>query len=347
MIRFEGGNSCFSEETCESRWNDAHPFMTTAATPIIYEDPEGGIYNGSPEKNPDWHDYNMISGHYCSSDAWSGQIPEEESSLGYHFRGHANVIGVFEEALAKYDLGSAERVIVFGFSAGGIGIMSGQEYIQEWFAANVPDAELFFLMDSSWFIESLEYLGNGTCHSQDSCPLADQMHYALENWGSYYSENCAAFYSEEDQWKCMIPEYSFQTMEGTEKFFILQNFYDSMQANLHTADGAGDLQTEEWWASMADITLDTLQANVNGFWAAGCTNHDNVNRNWMYEITIDGVFLSEKVLEYYDSVYPIGDRLEWYEDAFDSNGDVCKACNPTCPDPTEPPHTHELTGGGG
>lgn len=351
IFRFEGGNSCFSPETCEDRASgEEAAFMTTAAVSIIYEDPEGGFFNGSPDKNPFFHDYHMISGHYCTSDAWSGTNPAdgEGNDIDIHFMGHANVIGMFMEAKARWDLDSARRCIVFGFSAGGIGVMAASESIKEWFDDEVPNAELLFLMDSSWFLASLEPWGDMTCDVQSNCDLETQMIYALDYWKPVYSENCADAGLD---WECMIPEYSFYYQTTGHQFFILQNYYDTMQANLHTSDTAaisvGD-QPDWWWEEMANITFSTLTKHIDGYFISNCENHDNLNRNWMYEIWVNDTQSSETMTTYWDVHFPAGTKLQIHDDWLDEDGAPCISCNPTCPpENTIPPHTHELEDGGG
>lgn len=348
VLRFEGGNACFSPSTCDDRQNSEEwTFMTTAATPLIYEDPENGIFNGSPDKNPHWHDYNVISSHYCTSDAWSGTNAAEDNEIGIHFKGHENVIGVFVEALNVWNMSSASRVIVFGFSAGGIGMMSGSETTVEWFNENAPDVELFFLMDSSWFLESEPTWGEMECEVQSDCDLQTQMIYALEYWEPVYSENCA---NAGLDWECMIPEYSFYYQTTNAQFFILQNYYDAMQVNLHTSDNAaitvGD-HPDWFYLFQANITLMTLQEHMSGFFISNCENHDNLNRNWMYEIWVNDTQQTQEIWRYYDIVQPDGRKIWIYEDYMDEDGAPCLACNPTCPYYYSPPHTHELEAGGG
>ena len=108
--------------------------------------------------NPDWHDYHAVHAHYCmlwvllrrmavfrqtlhrdllnrkylklflsyhfdskgTSDVWVGNSSAEENSVGLPFKGYSYVIGTFEEALERWDLTSATRVLIAGFSAGAI-----------------------------------------------------------------------------------------------------------------------------------------------------------------------------------------------------------------------------------
>ena len=118
--------------------------MTTAPTPIIYQDPEGGIFNGHPGDgttwtNPDYHDYNAITTHYCSSDSWVGNSTMRDNEVGYHFMGYHNVFGTFEEALLQFGLETATEISITGFSAGCFGILMMSDQIFEWFEENVPN----------------------------------------------------------------------------------------------------------------------------------------------------------------------------------------------------------------
>merc|ERR1719506_2272517 len=144
-------------------------------------------------------------------------------------------------------------------------MMSGSEATVEWFDEHLPTAELFFLMDSSWFLESQPIWGNMTCNVQSNCDLQTQMIYAMDYWKPVYSDNCAAAGLD---WECMIPEYSFYYQTTNAQFFILQNYYDAMQVNLHTADNAAGTVGDhpDWfYLFQANITLMTLQEHMSGF----------------------------------------------------------------------------------
>ena len=55
IIRFEGGNFCFDEDSCEARWDGHdHEFMLPKTDPITYQDPNGGILSDNEELNPFW-----------------------------------------------------------------------------------------------------------------------------------------------------------------------------------------------------------------------------------------------------------------------------------------------------
>lgn len=120
-------------------------------------------------ENPDFYDYNHVVIPYCSSDLWLKRtndfdIAQNTSfkftfdpSAKHHqftFRGAAIFESVILDLFNDHGLDTAAEVILAGSSAGGVGAMNHAPWLkQELFAKARPEAMLYCLMDSSWFID--------------------------------------------------------------------------------------------------------------------------------------------------------------------------------------------------
>lgn len=352
IFRFEGGNACYDDISCAQRLEHSEEFvfLTAASGAIIYNDPEGGMLNGSPEKNPEWYDYNVVDLHYCSSDGWMGNASAADNDMswdnwggetpeegGWYYRGYENIMGTFDQAKKDWDLESATRVLVTGFSAGCMGVLAVSEEVKAWFDENLPEAELFFLCDSGWFLSSFEEFGYMDCSSGLECPLETQMELGWDLWQPVVPQTCLdEGMSGPD---CMVPENSHPTATTHGITFIQENSYDLMQTDLHTEGifAAGDSNiTDEYRISLAEYTVNSLLEKANSFTSSNCDNHDSTNRNWMYEILWDDKDLSHYLKDWMDN----GNTYAVYDEWVTEDGEIGLKMNPTCPLALPAPHWH-------
>ena len=77
-------------------------------------------------------EFNYVFVHYCSSDWWAGDSDAENNTAGMHFRGRNIVRAVFEELIATTELKSAEQIVFWGTSAGGVGALNNADRIGEY-----------------------------------------------------------------------------------------------------------------------------------------------------------------------------------------------------------------------
>jgi len=120
LIYFKGGGSCWSEESCATRWEEDRVLMRTPDPQQLRTD---GLFSNSAKKNPDFHDWNVVFVWSCTSDQWMGNRGASDATGGFHFRGAAVVDAVVEDLLKRPpgglpSLEDAGTLIVAGASAG-------------------------------------------------------------------------------------------------------------------------------------------------------------------------------------------------------------------------------------
>jgi len=339
LFRFEGGNLCFDTNTCDQRADDDPAFMTAATSPIIYQDPEGGMFDGNPDEeegNYYYHDWNAVHTHYCTSDAWSGTSFADDNEVGINFVGYHHVFGSFEEALLRFNLAEATEVTINGYSAGCFGTIMMSDQIFEWFNTNLPGVPVHFKCDSGWFLASADYLGDMDGSSQSMTELAEQMKIAWENWKPMVSDTCLNAVGD---YTCTIPEYNWEYLANTDNIFLQENTFDSMQQSLHLGNGEfTEAETDEYFEYLANQTITSLLTHGVNFQSSNCGNHDSTNRQWMYEITVDNMLLHERYENFRNGERLIQDYDEWIDYDEDGNKVLLKDANPTCPITVPPPH---------
>jgi len=142
------------------------------------------ILDPDPEKNPNFYAHNHVLIPYCSSDLWLGaefdaNDPErcqcgnlscfgyspDASRLQFTFRGQTIFKTIFKQLLGDHNMSSAERILLAGSSAGGVGVVN----LAQWVRGEMSmQTNLFLLLDSAWFInfqENIYRVFNGTVPS--------------------------------------------------------------------------------------------------------------------------------------------------------------------------------------
>jgi len=147
LVYLEGGDWCYSAQSCAMRFNVGPQFMTTDKWPGVIS--LGGIFDENPTKSP-WAGANkarcagalrpLTSPHlwaaqvyvgYCSSDAWVGDVPASEATFGLAFRGQRIISATLGSLVLNHQLGatSGQRLLFSGCSAGGRGAMFTIDYV--------------------------------------------------------------------------------------------------------------------------------------------------------------------------------------------------------------------------
>jgi hypothetical protein len=163
LIFFPGGFWCWDEYSCTRR-AQKRPWRTSSTRAYAEMKPPNFLLDGSNSvANPDFHDANLASIFYCSSDAYSGdrgKLPaaagknySEKDSATWHFRGKSIVAAVLQDLVDRHGLGTAEQVMLMGTSAGGLGVMNNADESRALLKKRAPRAAVLGLMDSGWFMD--------------------------------------------------------------------------------------------------------------------------------------------------------------------------------------------------
>ena len=157
------------------------------------------ILDPDPAKNPLFHSYNHVVIPYCSSDIWLGEettnteavetgtshcdcfnyttssnqkgcfnFNPNNPNIQFTFRGKIIYQSIIRQLLADYHMDNADRVILAGSSAGGLGVINHAKWTRETLNSNT---KLMVLFDSSWFINfqnGIQEIFNGVTSSQRS-----------------------------------------------------------------------------------------------------------------------------------------------------------------------------------
>lgn len=344
LFRFEGGSACFSNKTCWDRWDGSdHEFMVPAEGEVIYQDPEGGIFHGSPQINPDFHDYNAVHMHYCSSDSWMGthSAGEGDNDSPFHYKGYYNMLGLFDELEAFPDYGflEAETIFITGFSAGGLSSLNLAQEIHDKVQAIVPNADIYHLSDSGWFLSTLENVceENMDCETYNNCPINTQMEWQTTFAGHQYNPDCAAFFGD-DAWKCAFPEYSYPFLsdEVKDSTILLEAMYDQMNHDLHVGNDCVYNESLYWDEVRETLLASYTASGLRNYVTSSCTNHDHTCKQWYYDIILlDDISVAEHTATWLTEFAGTSDSYSALDDCIDG---VDWDCNPTCPVHTLPNH---------
>ena len=273
------------------------------------------ILDVDPVKNPLFYDYNHVVVPYCSSDVWLGEetsnteavkgdtsqcdcltsasvsnpcfnFNPQSANLQFTFRGKIIYQSIIEQLLSDHGMSGAERVILAGSSAGGIGAINNAKWTQEILS---PSSQLMVFSDSSWFInfhdgiqEVFDGEGNDTGDSQSLFRILQ-------------SENVACNDTSRFGYPCCVSAQCVLTQRGSDgelKYypndtptFALFSIYDlyllapaltrvadinSAQQSVNTGDGKAGIDVvldflriaEEYGGTM-NYTLDVVTAQVS------------------------------------------------------------------------------------
>jgi hypothetical protein len=160
VIHLQGGSGCTSAGSCAARWGDEGMPNTNRQTSFDFHrmsncdeppvDTFEGLLSTDPEKNPDFHDWNLVLVEYCSSDFHNGDAAPDQDH-DFYFRGKRNLTAVIEDLqntqiTPRHSLGQATEVLFSGSSAGSSGMRLNLDYVTEMLAhaqvCGVADAAL-------------------------------------------------------------------------------------------------------------------------------------------------------------------------------------------------------------
>ena len=219
IVHLMGGDWCFDAASCAARKTN-NPEMTTSTVWHVNRT-VGGMFDAA---DPRLADANWAYTGYCSSDGYSGNVGNASNAVGWHFRGRATVVAIFEDLMARQGLGAAPhtRVIFSGCSAGGRGVLFNAATIQGLLPRNVEHYTA--VLDSPFWMDLLPLPPGKMSFAQET-----QAVYALANGSGSIDPACAAVYSGASGWKCLFGLYAVPSLRVP---FLLHAYqYDLFQLN--------------------------------------------------------------------------------------------------------------------
>ncbi len=169
LIWFQGGGACWSGITCAVQQAELAPWQPDPVAQFMSdgEHAQSGVFLRDDETNP-LRDSNFVFVPYCTGDGHIGDSITEYGSAGtIHHVGYPNVTAMLERVVPTFS--DATRVVVAGFSAGGIGATGNYHQIAEAFES-VGVGPIPLINDAGPFLRS-PYLTDG---ARDTL---------LESWG--------------------------------------------------------------------------------------------------------------------------------------------------------------------
>jgi hypothetical protein len=133
-IYLEGGGACWDYDSCYSSSSTAvhimggfdasnMPFLEVETTVV-------GVYARNDPTNP-LQNFNVVSVPYCTGDAFTGNHVATYKGMPTHHVGHANIMAILPRIVATFP--NAQRVVLVGSSAGGIGVAYNWWWVQQAF----------------------------------------------------------------------------------------------------------------------------------------------------------------------------------------------------------------------
>jgi hypothetical protein len=148
VIFFEGGGGCRSISQCIDRMENERTrvFVSSKSLPpsVTGED----VLSLDKKQNRYFYDYCHVMVPYCTSDFWLGNMPQHEfQGRNISFLG-ATVLKAAILNLIDIGLGNVTEVVLYGVSAGTIGILNHLQWIQ----SHLPGVNLSLVLDSGLFL---------------------------------------------------------------------------------------------------------------------------------------------------------------------------------------------------
>ena len=127
VLFFQGGGACWDAATCLANQLGNLGLFSMGADPLATFPAPMGIFDRGDETNP-LRQANFIVIPYCTMD---GHVGNHVASYGTHHVGFANVAAALPRIVATFP--DAPRIVVAGFSAGGIGATGNYHQIAQAF----------------------------------------------------------------------------------------------------------------------------------------------------------------------------------------------------------------------
>ncbi|CAK9295441.1 unnamed protein product [Gordionus sp. m RMFG-2023] len=254
LIYLEGGWFCYSKETCEKRFRNTPGLMSSSNWPshLKYE----GILSNDRKNNPFWYNYNIIYLPYCSSDLWSGRSQPLHKN-NFTFMGSYIIEETIKE-MSNKGLKLAERLLLLGTSAGGIGVVLNLDKIKRLLWTSKKNMKILGVADSAWFLEhdiplikvsddidreaimekleknkidpQFEDFNTWTSLAHISSIIHLPIHgiqQGLNYWNGDLPINCIAKFTSSERWKCYFIHNALSTLKSP--LFVFQWLFDEAQ----------------------------------------------------------------------------------------------------------------------
>lgn len=333
LVHLQGGGWCWNRTSCAER-NITSPHLTTNK---YWKDTvlKTGIFDDNSTLNP-LYDANKIYVPYCTSDAYMGYRLPSVATDEWIFMGQQIVYAVINTLISspKYGLGQIPNrdILVFsGCSAGGRGAMVNLDYLPtEIIPDNIQLKSIFGILDSGLYINIQPYTPSYTSLGKQTESVYSYMNctqrVSNSKCGDYYTSN-------DDKWKCLFGQYKMPLLNVSHIINAAQ--YDSYQLSVN--EGSQNVATytnaqkeyaeNPFRSTMRDVVLSTnISSNIL---STSCYHHCVTEEMEFWNITTDGVSLSDVIRNYMNNMENDGDNFVNKYVGNCTNGIDCgQGCNP-------------------
>lgn len=215
-LSFQGGGWCYNEQDCHSR--SLTPLGSSHTWPALAANDTCNAAPGTAQVNLWYGDGASFTG--FREAAWP--VPGNASAKLY-FRGARNLESSLDYLFQKYDLASAELLIVSGGSAGGLSTFLHLDRVVERMRTAQSNARIVGMPICGFFIDAPN---DGYQPSNVTYPLRMQYVYNMQNSSGSLSPECQSAYGAE-AWKCIMAPHAAKFVRTP--WFALQSRFDTWQ----------------------------------------------------------------------------------------------------------------------
>jgi len=228
VIAMQGGGACFDQSSCDQRagtklGSSKHWSGTMTGK---------GISSSDSGENPDFAKAHHVFVPYCTGDVHSGQgTTPTDKTWGYYFTGHTNFDTIVSHLNSTVrDFATADRILLTGGSAGGIGTFRSCDYLAGRVSSEVSCAP----------IGGMFFPGFSEDQADPDLPPSDFPHYSAgksggpfhdaaiyELWQEYLHPKCKAKMGASMEWKCTSEAVEYPFIEAP--VMVIENMYDTFQ----------------------------------------------------------------------------------------------------------------------
>ena len=336
--------TCKGEHSKQAR-DDSTPHIKDKkgglSIPCFEEGGMDGLLSYNPLVNPLTYNWNKIWIPYCDGASFMGDqdetTPVDFSFFkgGLYFRGAAIIKAVYDNLIKDFGVDKATDVIISGSSAGGLTVMLHIDRIARWIKDSSKldkSPRVVGVSDAGYFLDVKSY-------RDERFMMKDLQNfegiYKFQNVkGSLYSE-CLAEFTEEEGWKCMLPQY-FMKYIKTPMFYVQSivdgfqwSFVFQMECKLsEDSDCSGD--EIHYLKRIRKAFANGIRNDVHehdGYWITKCQGHTIVNKGTFWnQYDVNGNRLGESLIAWYENYEDTSRSHEWrsIDDAWDTRNMKCK-----------------------
>ncbi|KAJ9467666.1 Pectin acetylesterase 3 [Diplonema papillatum] len=228
LVYFQGGGWCYDERDCYNRSTTV--LGNSSSWPATNTD--SGLMSQDCTVNPTFCNFSIALMMYCDGNSFSGNrdapvvfTTDDGERHNLYFRGKRIIDAALSVLKARYNIGSAEKVLVTGCSAGGLATYLHTEYVHTWMRFNAPGLRVVKAAPMSGF-----FLDHLTVYGEPVYETEMKYIHALSNasLGGGLNADCVQHYlATGDDWKCNFAQYTYDFIRTP--LFVLNSGLDSWQ----------------------------------------------------------------------------------------------------------------------